>query len=360
MGLRLLRGIGIAVLLAFGLMGCREAEEGGSTAGTILYVFDAATGSILAWDDVEALYAAPATTPTRTITGGLLSANKVLGWGGLCLDTSSNLMYAVSETGRVVRIDAVSRKNGDLSSAVDIVSFTLDTNARLSDSVFGQASVDTRTGTLYVTETGSSSTRIWVIPNPGTLPSGATVPLSALQTNGDTGGMGVIATQGTVWAYFTGGNAVTSPARETFTGSRLRKGTSSGFTSVVLGPDTTLGENGTMGCLAVDASLSLLYVARRNPDLATGGPVAVFELGAFTSGYNQAPKRQIGSLTDQAALRIVTHPGGKDWLAGANGLGGVAGPRLWLWKNPSQTDAPLAVDLSAGVLIKGLAMDGSG
>lgn len=358
--LRALRFALGGVLSALCLSCVNPEDTGGGVSGTALYVFDGASGAILVWDDVNALEAST-TLPnaTRRLTGALLTNNRTLAWGGLCLDPSRNRLYLVSETGTVIRIEGVSRKQGDLSSVQDIVSFTLDTSDRLSEGVFAQAAVDPQDGTLYITENGKSSCRIWVVSDPGSLSNGATVPLQALQASGDTGGTGVAAAQGSVYAYASTGGSVTTPALEVLSGSRLRRGTRSGFTAVLLGDRTTLGDAGSQGCLALDTGNNLLYVARKNPALTTGGPIAVFELGAFTLGYDQAPRSQLGTWADQGNLRIIAHAGAKDWLVGATEVAGAPSDRIWIWKRPSAGGAPKAFDLGNGIQVRGLALDGS-
>lgn len=341
--------------------GCVDPEDlNGSSGGTALYVFDATAGAVLAWDDLGALESATAAPePSRRLTGSLLANNRALAWGGMCFDPSRNRLFLVSETGTVVRIEGVSRKNGELTSAQDIASFTLDNADRLSESVFAQAAVDPQDGTLYVAENGKSSSRIWVVSNAGNLPSGATASLQALQASGDTGGTGVAVAQGAVYAYAGGGSSITTPSSEVLSGSRLRRGGGGGFNTVVLGDKTTLGSTGSNGFLALDTGSNLLYVARKNPDLTTGGPIALFEAGAFTTGFNQAPRAQLGTWADQGGLKIITHGGSKDWLVAADEVAGAPTDRIWIWRSPSAAGSPKSVNLGGGVLVRGLALDGS-
>lgn len=358
--LRLL-GLLLGVVCAVSFTGCVDPEDlDGGGGGTALYVFDAAAGTVLVWDDLGALEAADTVpSPSRRLRGSLLANNRTLAWGGMCFDPSRNRLFMVSETGTVVRIEGVSRKNGELTSSQDISSFTLDNAERLSESVFAQAAVDPQDGTLYVAENGKSSSRIWVVANAGILPSGATAPLQVLQASGDTGGTGVAVAQGTVYAYAGGGSSVTTPSAETLSGSRLRRGTSGGFNAVVLGSKTTLGGSGSDGFLALDTGSNLLYVARKNSDLTTGGPIALFEAGAFTTGFNQAPRAQLGTLAEQGNLKFIAHGGSKDWLAAADEVAGLATDRIWIWKRPSAVAAPKSLRLGGGVLVRGLALDGS-
>lgn len=356
-----LLGLILGVLLSTVLAGCIDPEDlNGGSGGTALYVFDAAAGSVLVWDDLGALEAADAVpSPSRRLTGSLLVNNRALAWGGMCFDPSRNRLFLVSETGTVVRIEGVSRKNGELTSSQDIVSFTLDNAERLSESVFAQAAVDPLDGTLYVTENGKSSSRIWVVANAGSLPSGMTAPLQALQASGDTGGTGVAVAQGVVYAYAGGGSSVTTPSAEILSGSRLRRGTSGGFSGVVLGGQTTLGNSGSNGFLALDTGSNLLYVARKNPDLTSGGPIALFETGAFTTGFDQAPRSQLGTWAEQGNLKFIAHGGSKDWMVAADEVAGTPTDRIWIWKRPSAAGSPKSLNLGGGVLVRGLALDGS-
>lgn len=357
---RLLRPL-LGVLFAVVLTGCIDPEDlNGGTGGTALYVFDASAGAVLVWDDLGALEsAATAPDPSRRLTGSLLANNRTLAWGGMCFDPSRNRLFLVSETGTVVRIEGVSRKNGELASSQDIASFTLDNAERLSESVFAQAAVDPQDGTLYVAENGKSSSRIWVVANAGSLSTGATASLQALQASGDTGGTGVAVAQGMVYAYAGGGSSITTPSAEVLSGSRLRRGTSGGFNAVVLGGQTTLGSSGSNGFLALDTGSNLLYVARKNPDLTTGGPIALFEAGAFTTGFNQAPQAQLGTWADQGHLKFLSHGGSKDWLVAADEVAGTPTDRIWIWRRPSAAGSPKSFNLGGGVLVRGLALDGS-
>lgn len=356
-----LLGLVLGALFTLSCMGCIDPEElSGGSGGTALYVFDATAGAVLVWDDLGALEAADAApSPSRRLTGSLLANNRTLAWGGMCFDPSRNRLFLVSETGTVVRIEGVSRKNGELTSSQDIASFTLDNAERLSESVFAQAAVDPQDGTLYVAENGKSSSRIWVVANAGSLASGGIASLQALQASGDTGGTGVAVAQGTVYAYAGGGSSVTTPSAEILSGSRLRRGASGGFSAVVLGSQTTLGSSGSNGFLALDTGSNLLYVARKNPDLTTGGPIALFEAGAFTTGFNQAPRTQLGTWAGQGNLKFITHGGSKDWMVAADEVAGAPTDRIWIWKRPSAAGSPKSFNLGGGILVRGLALDGS-
>ena len=374
MNLRRILGLAGAALLSLSLqLACVDAANGGSTSGTALYVFDGS--SVRAWDDTATLYAniisGGDTTASRTITSTALTDNITSpAIGGVCMDISAKRLFVVDSAGTVVRIERANKQSGDLTSQTDIAFFTLDSGERLDGSTFGQAAVDTQTGTLYVTEKGSSETRIWVVASPGSyggLNPLNTVPLQVLRTTSadvlsggpDKGGTGVAVSKGKVYAYFSGGTKVPSASGDYYTGARLRVGTASAFGSqVIVGTSTTLTDTGTGGCLALDTGNNLVYVFRQNALAASGGPIAVFSTGDFTSGYDQAPTRFLGSSTTQPNLRIIAHGGNKDWLGGADYVTSAFSTRLWIWKNPSEGGDPQSLTLTSGA-ISGLAFDGS-
>ena len=352
---RTLRGLAACALLLLPF-GCKDAVTSGSTSGVALYAFDSTTSTVMAWNDLEALYSATSTpAPDRTLTSSLLSKVSGLGWGGLCLDSQRGLLYLVSDSGTIVRINRLRSQTGAVPST-DITSFSLSTTDRLTNGKFGQAAIDTQMDTLYITENGDNGTRIWVVANASTQLQDNTVALQALQTSGDSGGTGVAAGAGSVYAYFQDGNPV---GPDVLTGPRLRSGTQGGFTasSVILGGLTGLGEYGS---LALDTGNSYLYVARHNTDSgSTAPPVEVFRTGQFGMTYNQAPAFTLGSATAQPDLRVLAHPGTKDWLVGLRGQGTTGYPTLILWKSPlGGTDAKVLAVSPSTTVFRGVAMDG--
>ena len=383
-----------ATLLAFlGGLGCVNPHPG-DTSSTMLYAFDDATHTVLAWNDVNTIYDLPAGTtaapaPDRTITSTLLNAGP-LAWGGLVCNPSTNELFLVYEQGTVVRIEKSRTANGALSNTLDIVSFTLGQSSdRLPSSIFSQASVDPSTGTLYVTETGSDSQcRVWVISGAANV-IGEAAPGTYIQTpTSDTGGTGVtVAGSGSIVAFFTGGQQIYDTLGTYYTGPRIRlsAGTTFPLTSnVLVGTTDTLGSttllwDGTntpaYGTLAYDSVANLLYVAR---PITSGAAVLSFYQSQFTGGkMSQTPGAP--TLTDAASslpnLRFIAHARVKDWLAGADLVAGSATTTtttttttgtgtntLRLWKGPSQgtlAGTYAAFTLGAGVQIRGLAMDGS-
>lgn len=354
---------GLLVVLALGHSACVDLKTGGATGGTALYVHSVEGNKpkIYVYGDVDAMFAG-ADTPTssRTITTTLLDQVSPLAWGGIALDSQGNRLYLVSESaGTVVRIDRLRTQNGEISStSTDAVSFTLgNSGERLPGGKFGQASFDG--GTLYVTEANDSETRIWVVNNPGGVAAGGIVPKSLLPTvTGDKAGTGVAAAQGAVFAFFADGNPVTQDGH---TGARLRKGSSSGFATsdgILVGTNTTLAKYGS---LAYDSGNSMLFVARHLTDASkTGSPILVFRSGQFATSPNQAPDKTLGDANAQSNLRVLAHPGNKDWLAALGSTGTTGGASFWLWKAPlSAGSAPVKRNLPAGGEARGLVLDGN-
>lgn len=362
----------LALGLAVCLLACKDPGEG-ATGNTALYVFDAsdtATGRVLAWDDLQAFYDKGGSDgPTRRIGGVLVDNVKNLGVGGMTFDASSSRLYLVSASGLVVRIERADKQNGTLSSTSDIVSFQLDAgSSKWTDGRFSQASVDRRTGTLYVTETstGNSDTRIWVVSNPGSYGDGATVSLQALtvQDGGDTGGMGVtVSAGGNVYGFFKGGKSVYQ-GTTSYSGPRIRCGTSSSFpkdSQVLIGTSTRVGSDATGGSLAMDTDLNLLYVSRQSASAASTEPaILVFKAGTFSPGFNQGPDATLSTLADLPEIFFIAHGGSKDWLIGVTGQKLLDGAQtLQVWRGPSQGGSPKAIDLSAQVgSIRGVAIAG--
>lgn len=354
---RLIQGL-LASLLLLSLA-CKEADAGGAggTAGVALYAFDATTSQVLVWKDLNALYDDAGTpAPGVQITSSLFSRVTNLAWGGLCLDSQRGVLYLVSDTGDVVRVDRVRSQAGSVSS-VDVTSFKLASTGRLTNSKFGQTALDPQTDTLYITESGDSGTRIWVVSGASSQYQDATVSLQPLEFSGDTKGTGVAAAAGAVYAFVADGSPVGPDA---LTGPRLRKGVASGFTAaqVILGSSTGLG---AYGALALDTANSYLFVARHGTDTAsTAAPIQVFRTGQFGLAYNQAPAFTLGTATDQPDLRVLAHGGTKDWLVGLRGQGTVGFATMILWKAPLAGAAPkVKTAPTAGTILRGVAIDGN-
>jgi len=358
MTLRPLSGFAAAVLMLFS--GCKDPlGSTGGTAGAALYAYDNTTASVLVWTDLGGTYDSTSGTvaPTKQITSSVFSSKVAnLAWGGLCLDSLNGYLYLVSEAGDIVRVGNLRSQSGVVASS-DVVSFSLSNTGRLSGSTFGQASLDAQNNTLYITENSSSGTQIWVVPNASSQVQSATIALQALLMTGDTGGTGVAAASGAVYAYLQDGNTVGTLV--TYSGPRLRKGTSSAFTdaNTIIGSATLLGKYGS---LTLDTGNGYLYAARHNTDAgATTAPILVFTTGMFGQAYNQAPMTTLGSPTDQPDLRVIAHAGSKDWLVGLRGQGTVGYGSIFMWKSPLGGTAAKTLTGPTGSVFKGLAVDGN-
>lgn len=357
--------VGALLAVAFLEMGCVDVAGGGTTGGTVLYAYDNNAQQLIEWD-ASAFYDSDSPITLKTITSSVFT-NKMdnLSWGGLCLDSSNNQLYLVNETtGVVVRVNNIRAKSGVLASNnPDVTTFTLGSNSgdRLASGKFGQAAIDSATRTLYVTEKNDSGdTRIWVVANAANQAQDSTVPAnSTITVAGDTACTGVAAgLSGAVFAYFHSGDGI---GIDQITGPRLRKGVSSGFpkdASVLVGTQTKLGKYGAM---ALDSGNNLLFVARHNLDAsASVAPVQAFEIGQFNGGgFDQAPKFTLGSLADQGSLRVLAHPGNKEWLAAINSSGEQAGNVIHIWKLPRDTGSVAKIKNITAASFKGIAFDGN-
>ena len=342
-------------------LACVDVPGGGTTGGTVLYAYDNNAKQLIEWD-ASAFYDSDNPT-TLKIVSSTVFTNKMgnLSWGGLCLDSSSNRLYLVNETtGDVVRVNNI-RGQRDTVPNQDVATFTLGSSSsdRLSSGKFGQAAIDPATGTLFVTEKNDSDTRIWVVSGAGTILDGAKVQPTSITVSGDKECTGIAAgLGGQVFAFFNTGNAIGTI--DQINGPRLRKGTSSGFstnTSVLVGANTTLGKYGS---LALDTGNNLLFVARHNVDSAASGiPVMAFSIGKFNGGgYNQAPDFTLGTAADQGNIRVLTHPGNKEWLAALNSSGETHANVIHMWKLPRDKSVAKIKNITSA-LIKGIAFDGN-
>jgi hypothetical protein len=347
-------GLVASLLLLF--TGCKA--PGASTAGSALYTFDSTTNQVFIWTDMDTLYANPANPPTYQITASLFSQVTNLAWGGVCFDIKRGILYLVSDTGSIVRVNSIRSQTGTVPSA-QVVSYSLSSTGRLTNGVFGQTSLDSQNDTLYITENGGSNTQIWVVTGASTQAQSATVALQSLQVSGDSGGTGVAAASGTVYAFVLNGGPV---GLDAWTGPRLRQGTSSSFPSdgskVIIGTNTGLG---LYGSLAIDSGDGYLFSARHNTDSGVlGQPIQVFTTGQFNSGINATPYQTLGSATDQPNLRVISHPGNKDWLVGLLGEGTTGYSTILLWRSPMGGSAAVSLTgVPTGSVLKGLAVDGN-
>lgn len=351
--------LGLVATCSLLMLGCKEPDGStGGTSGAALYAFDSTSNNLLVWKDLDAVYSSTASpAPDYQLTSSLFGKVSNLAWGGLCFDRQKANLYLVSDTGTIVRVRSIRTQSSGVASG-DVVSFSLASTGRLSNGKFGQASLDISTDTLYITENGDSGTQIWVITNASGQGQDATVNLQALATSGDSGGTGVVANSGIVYAFFKDGGTV---GIDNLTGARIRQGSSSAFdaTKVIVGNLTTLGIYGSM---ALDTGNTYLFVARHNTDAtSTGAPILGFKTGQFNVSYNQAPNITLGSASGQPDLRVLSHPGTKDWLVGLRGNGTTAYNTIYIWKSPlGGVDAKsISVTTPAGAVFRGLAVDGN-
>jgi hypothetical protein len=367
----------LGLVLALGGSSCVDPpgeDGGGRVGGTSLYVFDSANGAtnrILVYSDIAVLFNNPDVKPSRELRGSLIDSVRNLAWGGMCFDSNRNRLYLVSESGDVVRINRARSQNGNITSQLEIVSFRLGESdgQHLSGGKFGQAAIDHGSGDLYVTESNSSRSRIWLITRPGDIANGASVSDSnILPYIGDRGGASVaIGTGGSVYAYFQDGVNLPMPTGITYSGPRLRKGGSSGFdlyASLIIGDaseSTNKTKMGRYGSLAADNSGNVFF-AKHLYDAGdlSGQALLVFRHGQFNPGMSQAPETSFSNISN---LRVLSHAFTKDWLVGAtshpnteDGAGTV-----WIWRVPTLGAAAASKELNLGssMSIRGLALDGS-
>jgi len=368
-----------AVLALLGALGCVDHNP----TGTTLYVYDGASQSVQIWADVNKVYTATggtAAAPDRTITSTLLTGVK-LAWGGLAVDTNSERIYLVSESGTIYVITKANTQNGAISLNTDIYTLSLGVNNsdRFANGAFGQAALDQSANTLYVMETSldGSNTRVWTIPGISSLANQAQVPVAqTFNVSGDTWGSGLAAAQGGagVIGLFGAGNQVYDPSSNTYSGARMWLGRGGAFptpisgfvqNSVIIGKGSIAGFSSaaplTYGSLAFDSQRNALYA------FGQGSPqVVVFNMSQFTIGgnnFNQTPVRSLAD-TSLTSLRVLSHPVNGDWLLGANGSApnstdtGAGTSSLLIWNAPSGGGAATSVTLPA-LEIRGMAIGGT-
>ena len=357
--------LGLLAIVLAGQMACVDPKEGGATGDTALYFHSVESGTarIQVFLDAEAVFtgSGPA-TPGRTLTSDLLNKVSPLAWGGLALDSRRNLLYAVGENGTIVRISSLRGQTGAIPTN-EIASFELSNTStdRLSGGKFNQAALDPSTDTLYVAETSPSASQVWVIASASGRPNDATVPKVAVTLAGtDKGCTGLaVGRNSEVFGFFKEGGTVGFPTA--YDGPRLRKGNSATFPSsdgTIIGPATLLKVYGSLAC---DTGGNELYVARHLSDasVTTGDPILVFTSGDFSQGLDKAPSRTMGDANQQANLRVIAHPGNKDWLGGLRSDAEVGLNTFYLWKKPSSGGAAVSRTLVQGAEIRGIAFDGN-
>ena len=384
-----LRTLCLPALLALGAaLGCVDH----SPTGTTLYVFDNNTSSIQIWADVEKVYtAAQAGTavdaPDRTIQSTVLTnGNFDLAWGGLAVDSTREMLYAVSEKGVVYVITKANTQNGSISNNSDIFSYNLGSSSDgFPTSTFGQASIDTGNNILYVVQTATdgSSTRVWKVANPSQLALSFASPLPAtsyaMTVGSDTFGSGVaVGTSGTIYGLFGGGSTIYTSLGAPNDGPRLRQGPGGTFpssvpygTNLLMGTKPKLANPLTFGALGYDTQNNLLFVAS-GPNTGSLPLVVAFTQSQFTHNpFDQDPAL---SLPDTAAslslgstaLRTISHPPNADYLLGATYTPpattgtGTGTSTLLIWKSPGGGGAAVKAALPITNLeIRGMAIGGT-
>ena len=185
------------------------------------------------------------------------------------------------------------------------------------------------------------------------------IQLTSIKVPGDKDCTGVAAgLGGQVFAYFNSGNAI---GFDQVIGPRLRKGSSAGFSSdasVLIGTNTMLGKYGS---LALDKANALVFLARHNVDSAAStNPVQAYSIGHLSgTDYNQAPDFTLGTNTDQGSLRVLAHPGNKEWLAALNSSGESPSNVIHIWKLPRDPKPVVKIKNITSAQIKGIAFDGN-
>jgi hypothetical protein len=371
---RLLLGAA-ASLLALAGLGCVDHNQ---TAP--LYVYDGSSGAVNVWDDVSKIQAVgdggTSDAPARTISGTFSGGSAALGWGGMVLDESADMLYLVFEDGTGYIIKKASSQSGSISGTDNVISFTLDTSASTfsTGSFFGQAALDSSNHALYVMETAQdgSNCRVWRVAGINTLLNGASVTTnSAFNVSGDKWGAGVAAAPGgRFFGLFGYGSTIYDSIGTGYSGERLRMGVGSSFNGgangqVLVGDQTQMNSSSTSyGTLAYDAQNSMLYCFVKPASGATSYSLLGFGASQFTvSTLNQAPNKVLTETTTALAnLRILVHPPYNDWMAGADftagsssSSSGTGSSLLHLWKEPSGGAASIGVTLAGTGQIRGIA-----
>ncbi|HZU52957.1 MAG TPA: hypothetical protein VFF77_03620 [Holophagaceae bacterium] len=344
--------LGLAAALPLLLTGCiKSGESSGAVNGTTLYLFDSTAPQILVWKDLSAVYdAAAPPAADLALTSSALTRSQPLAWGGMAMDTQRNHLYLLYQDGSVIRIDQLRSQSGTVQSN-NLILFTLDSSQRLTGSVFGQLALDTQTDTLYACESGTSGiSRVWAVSQPDVIANSGTAPfVTVTDDESGTGSVGAAAGQNGIYAYFAGGNQVTSGI-STYNGPRLRKGASGAFgaSNVIIGGATGLDQSAT-GSLALDTANSTLFVGLDTGSTSAGSPtggapILAFQTGQFGLAPNQQPRFWLGDTTT-GAIMALSHAGTRAWLLGLQGTRSTGVQTILVWKQPA-----------AGVAVKPLAM----
>lgn len=384
--------LGLLAPLALALLaGC------GGRRGDTLYVFDAASRTVLAWDDLDGLQRAArehkALPPAdRQIKSGQFDDLR-LAWGGLVVDGATDRLYLVSTQGTVYAIARASAQKGPKPlRKADLTWFRLGSGKDGEGGRgFGPASLESGHNLLYVVEQDRDGRNpsVWHVPQVSKIRPGSSLTAEGHAVRGKDGtdrtGVGLAAVPGgRFFALFGDGEPVDPGDGSSVRGPRLRQGHSRGGkgelpvnsrdqpVQFLTGPGTRLKDRFTYGSLGFDAHRHELYVLAGTASSAEAPrEVLVFGESQFHGHYDQAPQRTLSGVPD--ALRILALAPDGNWMVGAaftpeagdsdnrrarsTGQGtGQSG--LTLWANPHLGEPPIALpDLPGAREIRGLAID---
>lgn len=332
-------------------MGCTK-----DSSSITLYVFDGASSTIKAWDDLEKIYDAGALPePSRIIQSGALSSVKDLAWGGMVVDPYGNRIFLVAKNGALVRIDRIRSQNGDVPKA-DTTGFTL--NSDMGGSNFGQAALD-NVGTLYIPESTNNSVKLWILQNAGTLISAPTEKKYITTVEGDKLCNSAACQGSAVFAYFGQGNEI-EPLNTKFYGARVRMSSGGSF---IQNQNTLINQDpekfGTIGSLAMDTANNYLFICHRNGDTEdnpTLTPIVAYSVSDISQGPVQRdPLLRLGTFDSHPNLRFIAHGGNRQWLAAADSVNGAPSANIYLWKDPATPNStPKTLSLEAGAQVLGM------
>jgi len=384
-------GLLVPLVLAL-LVGC------GGKRGDTLYVFDGASRSVLAWDDLGEVHRAarehkPLPPADRQIKSSQFDDLR-LAWGGLVVDSATDRLYLVSTQGTVYAIARASAQKGPKPlRKADLTWFRLGSGKDSGEGGrgFGPASLESGHNLLYVVEQDRDgrNPRIWHVPQVSKVRPGSSLTAEDQVIRGkdgtDRAAVGLTAVPGgRFFALFGDGEPVDPGDGSSVRGPRLRQGRSHGRhgelpvnsreqpVQFLTGPGTRLKDRFYYGSLGFDAHRHELYVLAGTASSADAPrEILVFGDSQFHGSYEQAPQRTLRGVPD--ALRILALAPDGNWMVGAGftpearasdsrramGSGQGSGqPSLTLWADPHQGEAPLTLpDLPGLREIRGLAID---
>jgi hypothetical protein len=375
--------------LALALMlGC------GGKRGDTLYVFDGASRTVLAWDNLDQIHQAarehkPLPPADRQIKSSQFD-DLNLAWGGLVVDSVTDRLYLVSTQGTVYAIARASAQKGPKPlRKADLTWFRLGSGKERGESGrgFGPASLESGHNLLYVVEQDrdGQTPRIWHVPQLSKIRPGSSLAPEGHGIRGkdgtDRSAVGVTAVPGgRFFALFGDGDAVDPGDGSSVRGPRLRQGRNGELpvnsrdqpVQFLTGPGTRLKDRFAYGSLGFDAHRHELYVLAGNASSAEAPrQILVFGESQFHGSYEQAPQRTMSGVPD--ALRILALAPDGNWMVGAafspetrdsdsrrsrSAGQGTGQSGLTLWADPHLGKPPIALpDLPGAREIRGLAID---